>query len=69
MDRITATKEARIAALYKGGTWYVTRLKMCYGCMAEESYRNSKVDGKVIDTWTAEKARRTVPPDSEPIGA
>ena len=67
MDKITATKEARIAALYHGGTWYVTQRGKVFKAIAEDFYRNSHADGKVIDTWTAERVRRTVPPsDSKP---
>jgi hypothetical protein len=62
MNKITAMKEARIAALYKGGTWYVTQRGKRYKAISEDAYRNSHADGKVIDTFTAEKVRRTVPP-------
>lgn len=66
MDKITATKEARIAALYKGGEWYVTRRGKNHHAIAADSYRNSHADGKVIETWTAERVRRTVPPSGIP---
>jgi hypothetical protein len=62
MDRITATKEARIAALYKGGEWYVTLKGKLYNCVAADSYRNKKADGRVVEIFTPEKVRRTAPP-------
>jgi hypothetical protein len=67
MDKIQAIKEARIAALYHGGEWYVTQRGKVFKTVAADLYRNSHADGKVIETWTAEKARRTSPPcDSKP---
>ena len=45
MDKITATKEARIGALYEGGDWYVTRWKRgCYKALPHNRYRG-RIDG------------------------
>lgn len=62
MDKDRATREARIGALYQGGEWYVTRWKRgCYKALPHDRYRGS-IDGRIVDTFTPEKVRRTVPP-------
>ncbi len=68
MDKITATKEARIGALYQGGDWYVTRWKRgCYKALPHDRYRGS-IDGRIVDTFTPERVRRTVPPSVAKCG-
>jgi hypothetical protein len=62
MTKNEAIREARIAALYKGGEWYVTKHGKSYRAVAYGDYRNSKADGRVIETFTPGKVRRTVPP-------
>ena len=62
MDKNTAIREARVAALYKGGEWYVTLKGKLYNCVAADSYQNKKADGRVVEIFTPEKVRRTMPP-------
>ena len=61
MDRNEAIREARIAALYKGGKWFVTRREGTYKCLHEDSYRGT-VDGKIVGTFTPTIVRATIPP-------
>jgi hypothetical protein len=64
MTKNEAIREARIGALYQGGDWYVTCKRGCYKVLPHDRYRGS-VDGRIIETFTPEKVRRTVPPPRE----
>lgn len=61
MTKTEAVKEARIAALYQGGTWYVTRRGNKYNYMHSDNYGGSQKDGHIAEMFDAQKVRTTVP--------
>jgi len=60
MQRIDAVKEARIAALTHGGTWYVIEKKHNYSIVRNDEYHTKL--GRIVDKYDAARVRSTTPP-------